>query len=203
MELIKLLSSLQGKLMKVSRLTIDNLQLTTDMFRALFGQMSNVKCQMSRRHGQSLIEVVIAMAVIVGLAVALVTMTLVVQKTSRSAKNNTQATKLVQQNIEQIRIYRDRFGYSLIPTGPQCYKLSTPSSDPSTWSFPPAFSCDDKTNAQQIALNNIDFFRQIMITEVTDPVTGAKTKQVKVTVFWTDSGGTQSVSNQTILSSGL
>ena len=153
--------------------------------------------------GQSLIEVVIAMAVIVGLAVALVTTTLVVQKASRTARNNTQATKLVQQNIEQVRIFRDRFGYSLIPTGTQCYKLSTPSSDPLTWSFPAAFSCGDKTKAQQIALNNIDFFRQIMITEVTDPITGAKTKQVKVSVSWTDSGGTQSVSNQTILSSGL
>ena len=149
----------------------------------------------TRFFGQSLIEVVIAMAVIVGLAVALVTMTLVVQKASRSARNNTQATKLVQQNIEQVRVFRDRKGYASIPDGGNCYILSSDDPDPLNWSFSASFDCLTESG-QQITLDKTDFDRKIKIE------TDASIKKVTVIVSWTDSGGIQSVSNQTILSSG-
>ena len=150
----------------------------------------------TRFFGQSLIEVVIAMAVIVGLAVALVTTTLVVQKTSRTARNNTQATKLVQQNIEQVRVYRDRKGYASIPDGGSCYTLSSGDPDPLIWFFSASFDCLTGSG-QQITLGKTNFDRKIKIE------TDASIKKVTVTVSWTDSGGTQSVSNQTILSAGL
>jgi|SRR3989344_1711601 len=163
---------------------------------------SVVSCQLSvvSRPAQSLIEVVIAMAVIVGLAVALVTTTLVVQKASRMAKNNTQATKLVQQNIEQVRVYRDRVldGYNSIPSdSTNCFKILVSDPDPSKWDFSPSFSCDSDANAELIRLDNTDFYRKIKIE------LSGLTKIVTVSVSWIDSGGTQSVSNQTILSAGL
>ena len=177
MELIKLLSSLQEKLMSKNK-PDTRYQIPDTKFL-----------------GQSLIEVVIAMAVIVGLAVALVTTTLVVQKASRTAKNNTQATKLVQQNIEQVRVYRDRKGYASIPDGGSCYTLSSGDPDPLSWFFSASFDCSG--SGQQITLGKTNFDRKIKIE------TDASTKKVTVTVSWTDSGGTQSVSNQTILSAGL
>ena len=159
---------------------------------------SVVSCQLSvvSRPAQSLIEVVIAMAVIVGFAVALVTTTLVVQKASRTSKNNSQATKLVQQNIEQVRIFRDRKGYVAIPDGGNCYILSSGDPDPLNWSFSTSFNCLTGSG-QQITLDKTNFDRKIKIETV------ASTKKVTVTVSWTDSSGTQSVSNQTILSEGL
>jgi len=64
--------------------------------------------------GQTLIEVVVAVGVVVLLAVSLITTNLVTQKTSRSARNTTQATKLAQDYAEKIRIIRDRDGYEYI-----------------------------------------------------------------------------------------
>src|SRR3990167_1312201 len=140
--------------------------------------------------GQSLIEVVIAMAVIVGLAVALVTTTLVVQKASRTAKNNTQATKLVQQNIEQVRIFRDRnpLGFAAFSTS-GCVILDTSDSDPSKWTL----GSDDCPSGKKIPLSNVDFYRKISVgIDPDDPSNSNPTKRlITVTVTWTDSGGTQ------------
>jgi len=213
--------------MKANRLTIDNLQLTTDMFRVPFGQMSpirqaqgdpeyiegsNVKCQPStslrvtlstskgqilRRRGQSLIEVVIAMAVIVGLAVALVTTTLVVQRASRTAKNTSQATKLVQQNIEQVRILRDRQGFASLANN-DCWVLTnTADINPNNWKLANNSSDPSVDCPESVLLNQVVFDRSLKI----EIGANSDQKKVTVTVSWTDSGGTQSVINQTILSS--
>ena len=150
----------------------------------------------TRFFGQSLIEVVIAMAVIVGLAVALVTTTLVVQKASRTSKNNSQATKLVQQNIEQIRILRDRKGFTVL-TNNNCWVLiNTTDADPNNWDLAttPSVACPEL-----VVLNQVVFNRSLKIEDGANP----DQKKITVTVSWTDSGGTQSVSNQTILSEGL
>src|SRR3990172_11075319 len=84
--------------------------------------------------GQSLIEVVVSVGVAVLLAVSLITTSLITQKSSRSARNNSQATKLVQQTLEQLRVYRDRYGFAALPNVPQpppaWYCLNTPDYDP-------------------------------------------------------------------------
>jgi len=178
--------------------TLDNLQLTIDMFRT-WGQMSDVRCQMRRRPGQSLIEVVIALAVVVGLAVALLTTTLVVQKASRTSKNNSQATKLVQQNNEQIRILRDRQGFASLVNN-NCWVLTnTGDTDPNNWKLANSSSAPPVTCPELVPLDQALFNRSLKVED------GVNTdqKKVTVTVSWTDSGGTRSVSNQTILSREL
>ncbi len=158
--------------------------------------VTNYQLQVTNWLGQSLIEVMVAMAVITGLAIALVTMSLFSQKTAREARNNTQASKLAQENIEQVRIFRDRQGYSVLSSvSDGCYTLNTNNSDPSTWSFSPRFDCLTGTGEKKTP-DKTDFYRKIKIESV------LATKKVTVTVSWTDSSGTQNVTNTTILSAG-
>ena len=151
----------------------------------------------TRFFGQSLIEVVIAMAVVVGLTVALVTVTLVVQKTSRTSKNNSQATKLVQQNIEQIRILRDRQGFASLANN-DCWVLTnTADINPNNWKLANNLSVPPAPCPETVPLNQVEFLRSLKIEDGIN----FDQKKVTVAVSWADSGGTQSVSNQTILSS--
>ena len=144
--------------------------------------------------GQSLIEVVIGMAIATLLTVALVSVTIYTQKLSLSAKNNTQATKLVQQSIEEVRAIRDRRGFDVLTSG-TCFKISKPTSDPSTWMLSSAAPCPEIANPSHLA-GDPDFSRKIEI------LSGAnlERKQVVVTVTWTESSGTQTVTNSTFLS---
>ncbi|OGD94076.1 hypothetical protein A2697_03665 [Candidatus Curtissbacteria bacterium RIFCSPHIGHO2_01_FULL_41_44] len=142
--------------------------------------------------GQSLIEVIVATTLVVALAVSLVTVSLVTQRTSRSAKNNTQASKLIQQNLEQIRVYRDRKGFSAIPGSGICFTLDTSNSDPSNWSFN---TCSGpNATGEPITLENVEFRRKITLASTT-----ANERSITVIVSWVDSGGNQSVSSQTFL----
>jgi type II secretory pathway pseudopilin PulG len=155
---------------------------------------SVVSCQLSvvSWSGQSLIEVIVATAIVVGLAISLVTASLVTQRASRSAKNNTQATKLVQQNIEQMRIYRDRKGYQALSPG--CFTLDTSSPDPANWSLTVLPTCSGSTVGEPVTLESTQFRRKIAISSASDTV-----RSITVTVSWSDSGGDQAVSNQTFL----
>lgn len=141
--------------------------------------------------GQSLIEVVVALAVVSLLAIALITSTLITQKTSRNAANETQATKLGQQNIEQVRVFRDRKGFSVLGNG-SCFTLNTTNAEPTLWSMD---ACSGATaNGEVLTLSNTVFTRKIAIS------TFGTSKQVTVTVTWQDAGNTRTVSNVTILS---
>lgn len=141
--------------------------------------------------GLSLIEVVIALAVVVTLAVSLIATSLVTQKSSVTARNNSQATKLVQQNIEQVRILRDRRGFSYLATitDGSCYTLNTSNADPLNWSLDPC------STGETITFNNVPFTRKIALA-----TSAANKKSITITVTWTDSGGTQTVNNVTYLS---
>ena len=156
---------------------------------------SKFKVQSSKLlRGQSLIEVVVALAVVTLLAISLVSTSLVTQRASRSAKNSTQATKLVEQNIEQIRVFRDRKGFDAIPVSTtSCYILSASDPNPGNWSLS---TTNCTTGGEIITLNNTSFNRKIAITL---PV--ANKKLIEVTVTWTDSGGSQTVKSQTFLTS--
>lgn len=146
----------------------------------------------SSHKGQSLVEVVVALGVVVALAVALITTSLVTQRASRSAQNNTQATKLVQQNIEQIRVFRDRKGFSSLTNG-SCLTLNTLDADPARWILS---ACSGPTaDGEVVTLGNVDFTRKLAIS-----TPAVNKKQIVVMVLWTDSGGLQSVSNTTFLS---
>ncbi|MBI2012762.1 type II secretion system protein, partial [Candidatus Curtissbacteria bacterium] len=175
------------------RATIDNLQLTIDKFD-FSSQMSNVapspklwsvgdKCYKFQR-AQSLVEVIVSLGVVVILAVSLVTTGLITQRASRAARNNTQATKLAEQNIEQIRIYRDRFGFSSIATKADgCWVLDAPTNDPKDWVVTNSYCA---AGGKVITLGTTAFTRKMTLTTVS-----ANRKQITVTVSWSDSGGTQ------------
>lgn len=144
--------------------------------------------------GQSLIEVIVSVGIAVILAIALISAGLISSKTARSARNNTQATKLAEQTIEQIRVFRDRQGFGALTVG-TCYTLNTSTSDPAGWSLSTA-SCPA---GEPITLNNMIFSRVFSIADVSTAVPLAAKRLVTVTVSWSD-GSTQSVTNQTVFS---
>src|SRR3989338_8355803 len=87
--------------------------------------------------GQSLVEVVVSICIAVILAISLITTSLITQKSSRSARNNSQATKLVQQTMEQLRVLRDRKGFSVttFPSAPTatCFTFNSTDPDLDNW----------------------------------------------------------------------
>lgn len=152
--------------------------------------------------GQSLMEVVVAMALVIAAAIALVATSIFTQKTSRSANAQTQATKLVEENIEQIRVLRDRKGYGAIDFNLSCMVLlPIPSgSNIDSWRLSPCSSSTTPptTNGEVIApsSNNLtSFIRRVSVLN-----SGPDKKEVKVSVFWEESGGTKSVSSVTFFS---
>lgn len=157
--------------------------------------MNPRSCLLVAKNGQSLIEVVIALGVVVVLAVSLVSTSLITQRTARSAKNNTQASKLVQENIEQLRVVRDRQGFPTLANR-ECATLNTANADPSLWTIETS-SCPD---GEQLTLDNTDFRRKFSIGPDPLDLSNSKKKQIIVSVFWQDTGGPQEVSNVTNLS---
>lgn len=157
------------------------------------------------RKGQSLIEVIIGVGVAVMLAISLITTSLITQRTARSARNNTQATKLAQEYIEQIRVFRDRKGFSALSDG-DCLiivKGSTPEI-PDTWSLSNT-NCqplpgEDK-DGEKITLNGVKFYKSVKIV----PEAGSPTikRTITVTIRWNETSGENSgekvVNSQTIL----
>lgn len=148
----------------------------------------------SCKNGQSLLEVVISVAIAAILAIALVTTTLITQRTSESAKNNTIATKLAQDGIEQIRVFRDRNGYDLLING-SCYVVSTITNADGTrvWKLYTS-PCPELKQ-----IDNMAFYRKLSIeNNPSDPL--GNTKLIKVEVTWQDPQGNQSIKSETILS---
>ena len=167
----------------------------------------------SSLRGQTLVEVIISVAVAVVLSVSLVAVTLMTQRASRSARNNTQASKLAQENIEQIRVFRDRNGFSALPTidttnpTSECYVLNA-SGSPSSWSFgSKRTSCTSNTTTmitctgslcqESIPFSGITFYRKILMTT---PLPPPNKKLFTVSVNWIESGVLKTASEQTYLS---
>ena len=173
----------------MQQLTINTSHLTTKRQRFEFlSQLSTVNCQLLSRRGQSLIEVVVSAGSSVILAIALIATSLIVQKTARAAKNNTQATKLAQEAIEQLRVMRDRKGIAAITSG-DCQGLNAQADDPSAWSL--TSECGQSVN---VGASGTKFSRKISIIE------NGNNKTITVSIIWEESGGQKFVSSQTILS---
>lgn len=145
--------------------------------------------------GQSLIEVVVSIAIAAILGIALVTTTLITQRTSESAKNNTEATKLAQEGIEQIRVFRDRNGYSELEAivNPNCFYIVTNVINGETLWGDESVRCPD---GDDIRLDNTVFFRKMSMRDGIQ----SNTKIVTVDINWEDSKGKQNVKSETILS---
>ena len=142
--------------------------------------------------GQSLVEVVVSVGIAVMLAISLITTSLITQKSSRSARNNSQATKLVQQTLEQLRVFRDRKGFDSLPDTPTTawYCLNTTNSDPTAWILDTSCS-----TTQTITLANMNFTRKIEFID-----NGSQKKLITITVSWDESGQTRLIKSQTFLS---
>ena len=143
--------------------------------------------------GQSLIEVVVSIGIAVMLAISLITTSLITQKSSRSARNNSQATKLVQETMEQLRVFRDRKGFDQLPNSGTtvCVDLNADSTEPLDWTLQPIGPCPI---LETIPLNNTNFDRKIEI--IND---GANKRLITLTISWDESGQTRSVKSQTFL----
>lgn len=146
------------------------------------------------RLGQSLMEVVVAMGLVIIAVVALVSTTIFTQKSARSANAQVQATKLAEETIEQMRVLRDRKGYSAIVIGQPCYMFFAPTTDLELWKLDPCMP----PSGEIISEDNIEFTRKIETSEINSG--GTVKKQVKVTVSWLESGGTRKVENVTFFS---
>ena len=148
--------------------------------------------------GQSLVEVVVSIGIAVMLAIALITTSLITQKSSRSARNNSQATKLVQQTLEQLRVLRDRKGFSTatFPSASTtlCFTFNSTDPDPINW----ALTSTVCTDLQTIALGTTDFKRKFEM--INEPLVTAEKRLITVTVSWDESGQTRSAKSQTFLS---
>ncbi|OGE08917.1 hypothetical protein A3A60_01010 [Candidatus Curtissbacteria bacterium RIFCSPLOWO2_01_FULL_42_26] len=173
----------------MQQLTVNISHLITKRQRFEFlGQLSTVNCQLLSRRGQSLIEVVVSAGISVILAIALISTSLIVQKSARAAKNNTQATKLAQESIEQMRVFRDRKGFDALTISTCLALKDADQADISMWSLTEVAGCSE-------SIAGTFFKREISIQDK-----GINNKLVTVNIKWSESGGEKFVSSQTILS---
>ncbi len=165
-------------------------------------------------NGQSLIEVLVAFAISVLIGMALITAGLATQKSSRSAKNETQATKLAQEYLEQIRVIRDIKGFSAIPGPGSCNTIDSSNTDPSGWSVsstsvnplactanPPCLGSPATMRGEKVAWNDtkVTFCRKFLVFDTATPDTVHKLK-ITSEVAWQEAGDTKTVTADTVLS---
>ena len=160
------------------------------------------------KRGQSLIEVLIAFAVVTLVGMAIISATLATQRTSISARSKSQATELVQQYLEQVRVIRDIGGFSLFVNA-TCYVIQgSHQTDPSQWSLsstsalpsPQSGGCTGTSPyiGEIVNANNINYYRKITVSDLT-PVSTVS-KKVVVVIAWKEGTNDRSVSNETIIS---
>lgn len=154
---------------------------------------------MKKNHsGQSLIEVIIGVGVAVMLAISLITTSLVTQRTARSARNNTQATKLAQEYVEEIRGFRDRKGFSsLVDSGCKIIQKTAGSTDPIDWSLQDCPTPPTEKPGEKNPLNSVNFYRSMSI--IANPLGSTVEKLITVYIKWDESAGEKIVTSQTVL----
>lgn len=159
--------------------------------------------------GQTLLELVVVIAVIVIVVGALVFATVASLRNASFAKNQTQATKLAQEGLEKIRSLRDRDtdGSINYNDGVQsAYKFS------GLWAIDLSCSVGNCyfyfNSSNTILIGNAtpvnyeiippdNFRRQFFIEDYTD---GTKQKKITAVVSWTDFSGPHESRLTTILS---
>ena len=114
--------------------------------------------------GQTLIEVVAGIGLLVIVVTALIGLGVIALKTSSSARNRTIAVKLANEGMELVRAARDQ----------------------NTWTDFVALSWPD----QDITVGSTTFTRKTTVADTSDP----GKKKITVAVEWTESSGTKSVS---------
>lgn len=142
--------------------------------------------------GQTLLELVVVVTVIVFVVAALTFATIASLRNANFAQNQAQATKLAQEGLETVRSLRDRdtSGAGIWFESTAC-TTSVPSTCPSTQSTCPAGGCYFFFNASKTLLNGTsvntetvgNFKRQFFIEDVPEG------KKVTAVVTWKDASG--------------
>lgn len=123
------------------------------------------------RSGQSLIEVVVSMAIVVVVILALVSVTTISIRNASFSRNQSLATKYAQEAIEKVREYRDKNNWQTFTAGCESPSgLTLP---------PPLFSRTIDCHLVSLSTNCCS----------TPGQPSCETCQVDVSVSWTDSQG--------------
>lgn len=174
-----------------------------------------MRCRAKTLEGQTLIEVLIAFAVTVIIAVGLVTAGLATQKAAASARNEAQATKLAQEYIERLRTLRDARGWAafilpfasgsngdyIISTGSEfdvlTWALTNSWAEPTGYCIGPTAGNNPLEGVVSTA-NNLDFCRKVIVSDYS----GATDTRIvfRVEVGWKEGESVKSVRAETILS---
>lgn len=143
--------------------------------------------------GQSLFELVVAIAISALIIVAVVSLVTVSIRNATYSKNNALAVSLAQNTVEWLRSQRDEN----IATFVTNVSVSAPA--PTTYCFQNlnwndlnAFGCGSSQKVDQTP-----FLRQGTFTVSTDLVTGKKIYEANISVTWSDSQGSHEVTNIT------
>ncbi|MBI4037895.1 hypothetical protein HY382_02525 [Candidatus Curtissbacteria bacterium] len=151
------------------------------------------------KYGQSMIEVVVGVGVAVLLGVSLITTTLITQRTARSARNNTQASKLVQGYTEKMRIIRDRQGFDTLTAkvnsanNAACSYINDADTNITLWFL---VSCPDP-RGYPLTLDKTTFYQKVKINGAL-PLSGDKVDFL-IAVEWDEQGAAKKIESQAFL----
>lgn len=161
--------------------------------------------------GQSLLEMVIALGLVLAVISAVAIVTLNSMQNSQFSKNQVQATKLAQDGIDKVRTiksrnytvcgltptakWRDFFTDKTCPTSADCvYQLRSTSACGGT--DPVSLNPTSASSPEQITLDGVTFSRIVTVVNYESVI---NRKEVTVTVSWTDISGPHSSKLVTVL----
>ena len=122
---------------------------------------------MKKNTGQSLVEMVVAIAVVLLVILALVAVTTVSVRNASFSRNQALATKYAQEAVEKVRAYRDQNSWSDFTSNCETFSLNL--------SMPSSFTLSRDCYQPGIS-NNCSNAGDIC--------------EVKITISWTDAKGT-------------
>lgn len=147
----------------------------------------NMPIRLALHKGQSLVEVIIALAFATIIIIALVTITIKSIRSATFARNNSQATKFAQEGLEWIRSQRDQMDWnsfiSNVKDGTYCINNLN-------WLTPSSCGTD--------LINNL--FQRTVIFIETDTAECYGGVGATVNVAWNDSTGTHTSNQKTCFS---
>ncbi len=144
--------------------------------------------------GQSLIEIIIAMAVAVVIVISLVGLTIVSLRNSQFARSQTAATKLTQEAMEKIRLWRDTSWTDFSSKVGNTYLLGN------NCQLSPSFSCATILSACPITGNETSLINDQFLRCATLAAAGTDRINVTVATVWRDSKGVHQSSASSIFS---
>lgn len=167
---------------------------------------------LEKQDGQSLIEVLVVLVVATMMIVALITIILSSLKNAQFAQNQIKATKLAQDTVDKIRIFRDGNKNRTISDGltDACFNELWNSDSGSSFYCGPApdsycYYQLDITSGSKLTLINSSkqsigdgFYRQIKVNPSTNSTSNTEVKLI-VQISWIDSSGEHNSNIETIL----